>query len=414
MGNSASGSAPSRSADPHFSPTTFSSCPFLRLASIEVQLVLQCLDADSKARMASVNKQLRHDAAVDFAWKQTPLLMTQHQLYYKNHPRRRIRSMAGGASSPGDAIVLRWRPTFADDVPMYRMLNAPSLFGVDAQQITNMEELRQLLRYSCSRDLRWLRLPRVVEQRKDKGARGIEIFFEAALFNTVSRFHQLHTLIMPHTHKEAQIRTLLQRIPPLLTELGCSVQVWSDHFAQLPFVPQLRRLQLFQGTFGEDGFSFPVAHLSHITSLQLNEFVYRASIQHTLASAFRGLLALRTITLPCVPHIEVLLQHAHCIPLLSLLQLQWRGLAKEEVIPLSLSCPSLLSLRQLLQQALRLHIHFVRLRGRSAEAAKSAGLKGLFSSRSSPAMFTSAAVKELLRTNHVAFHLGEALEQEHV
>jgi len=355
MGNSASANSPSRSAAAPSSHTALPSCSFLRLASIEVQLVLQCLDADSKARMAAVNRQLRYDAAVDFAWKGTPLLMTQHQLYYKNHPRRRVRSMAGGgASSPRDAIVLRWWPTFADDVPMYRMLNAPPLFGVDAQQITNMEELRQLLRYSCSRDLRWLRLPRVVEQRKDKGVRGIEIFFEAALFNTVSRLQQLRTLNMPHAYKESQIRTLLQRIPPQLTELGCTVQVWCDHFAQLPFVPQLRRLQLFQGTFGEDGFSFPVVHLSHITSLQLSEFVYRASIQHTLASAFRGLLALRTLTLPCVPHIEVLLQHAHCIPSLSLLQLHWCGPAREDVIPLSLSCPSLLSLRQLLQQAPRI------------------------------------------------------------
>jgi hypothetical protein len=72
-----------------------------------VQLVLQCLDADSKARMAKVNRQMRYDAAVGFAWKGTPLMMTQHQLHYKNHPRRRVRSRAGGASSPRDAIVLR-------------------------------------------------------------------------------------------------------------------------------------------------------------------------------------------------------------------------------------------------------------------------------------------------------------------
>jgi hypothetical protein len=252
----------------------------------------------------------------------------------------------------------------------------------------------------------------VVEQRKDKGARGIEIFFEAALFNTVSRFRQLRTLIMPHAYKESQIRTLLHRIPPLLTELGCTVKVWSDHFSQLPFVPQLRRLQLSQGTFGEDGFSFSLVHLSHITSLQLNEFVYRASIQDTLASAFKGLLALRTLTLPCVPHIELLLQHAHCIPSLSLLQLQWRGPAKEEVLPSSLSCPSLLSLRQLLQQTPRLHIHFVRLCGRPPDAGKPSGFKGLFSSRPSPTVFTPAAVKELMRTNRVAFHLSAALEQQ--
>jgi hypothetical protein len=204
-------------------------------------------------------------------------------------------------------------------------------------------------------------------------------------------------------------------MPPQLTELGCTIQVWSDHFAQLPFVPQLRRLQLFQGIFGEDGFSFPVAHLSHITSLQLNEFVYRASIQHTLLSAFKGLLALRTLTLPCVPHIELLLQHAHSIPSLSLLQLHWRGPAREEVVPSSLSCPSLLSLRQLLQQAPRIHIHFVRLRGRPPDSVKPAGLKGLFSSRSSPTQATAltpAAVKELLRTNRIAFHLGAALEQQ--
>jgi hypothetical protein len=236
-------------------------------------------------------------------------------------------------------------------------------------------------------------------------------------------------------------------MPPHLTELGCTFSTWSTLFALLPFVPHLRCIHLFHGHFNEGGIGLDPARLVHLPVLQLSNLEYatdtnvreKAAASATLpaatgaahvfypelvtpfpqlfplAAVFAGLSSLRTLTLPCVPQIELLLAHVHLCPSLGLLQLQWVGLAKKcGVVPASLSHPTPASVLQLLQQAPSLRVHFVRARewewsdpiARRFSAARTVVTYCLFLLCSLPSSSVRAA---LLSSGHIAFLWSDPL-----
>jgi hypothetical protein len=265
--------------------------------------------------------------------------------------------------------------------------------------------------------------------------------FYREVFDIVAQsFTQLRTLIMPHQYAQQQIEGLLERMPPHLTELGCTVLVW-PLFAPLPSIQHLRSLHLFHGQFHKGGIGLDPARLSHLSSLQLSnldcnsddpdkfnikvedaDYLREAALAplklFPLAAVFAGLSSLRTLTLPCIPQIELLLAHVHLCPSLGLLQLQWVGLAKKcGVIPASLSHPTPASVLQLLQQSPSLRVHFVRAReelsGDRFERSSFAPsviplrLKRLWCAPTNA--YTDSAVRQLLATGRVEFLWADPL-----
>jgi len=335
--------------------------------------VMQFLDAASKTRMAATCKRFRHEATAEFAWRGTPLVLRNSKYSFRQqHPLGR-----SVLSSHVPLFLVYDAPSPIDA----RITNAPGLQGLD---VGHDSRPPQLFALPWSHRMRWLRLPHLMNSIMFDPAHGTyRMEFYREVFDIVAQsFTQLRTLIMPHQYAQQQIEGLLERMPPHLTELGCTVLVW-PLFAPLPSIRQLRSLHLFHGQFHKGGIGLDPARLAHLSSLQLSNLdcnsddpdKFNIKVEDAddlrqaalaplklfpLATVFAGLSSLRTLTLPCIPHIELLLAHVHLCPSLGLLQLQWVGLSKKcGVVPASLSHPTPASVLQLLQEAPSLRVHFV-------------------------------------------------------
>jgi hypothetical protein len=348
-------------------PGLSSSIGFSRLASVEVQLVLQWLDTLSKVRASCASKQLLAEARTPFAWQDTPpFVRNQAQVYS-------ISAREAGPLLPLARLTLRWDPAI-HSVDMDRMYYAPPLFGVDVsaadEDAVNMEELKQLLEYECVRELRELNLPPVREFKKYVGLRGLKMVYEQEVFALVAELAQLRSLSMPHEYSQHQIEPLLQQLPPHLTELHCTVGVWQLLSAVQQ--QQIRRLHLHDGVFDTKSGAITLgglADMAGLESLQLSSFSFDPSAQGlpVAGDVFIKLTALHTLTLSTsFQGKEALLQHVHRCPSLRLMCIRWTG---EETSSCDVSASAV---RDLLQRCPSVRVHFIR----EASSASSRAIAG--------------------------------------
>jgi len=263
MGNSNSAAAARSSTEP--APPTDGSCPLLtRLADVELQLVLHWLDSPSKLRAAAASRRLQQAARCPLAWRDaSPLTVSLAQV--AREAEDEVRGLGRFRRTPlGQRVpwTLRWEyaaERCIDDPVRFADRHAPyPLFGFDAAELKDMEQLRELLRSSSLHNLRWLRLPRVREQTRYVGLRGLEVIYESKQFKLVAQMKELRTLHMPHEYDDCQLLPLLQDWPPLLNELECTARVFTEHIAphahcQPLLAQQLRHLHLHLGSGSESG-----------------------------------------------------------------------------------------------------------------------------------------------------------------
>jgi hypothetical protein len=238
--------APAAAANPLFSP-------FSRLASVEVQLVLQLLDTDSRLAAASTNRRMLAEALQPFSWKYAPLLHVKFDEVLQQYHDRAVPSYSLLRLAPVHLILsdAEWPESIA--MPLFNSIcNLFCLDADDAEIGTTMLFLQQ----PSAQHLRQL----IVSCRS-----GAAQTLHGTAQLTNPRLGQLASFAISRSSDDASgvaaISLLEQLSSDRLMELVLGSVEWNDgvrpmlHLRLLRF-ENIRHLSLPESVFDERNFRF--------------------------------------------------------------------------------------------------------------------------------------------------------------
>jgi hypothetical protein len=298
-------------------------CHLDKLAVVELQLVLQFLDAKSKLKAARCSRRLLQSVSAPFAWRATPAFFME------------CRS-AEDVKRTGTSLI-RFAPIDLRCLGLTSLgalLTVPHLFGLDLLEtgVAVFDGLPQLLRHPSLTRLEWL----WIEESLSSAEPSVEIM------RAVAALPQLRTLdVSLQSAAGAVLQPLVHA--PALTDFTIRRNEWTaSEAALLRAVSQyagLRRLglcgvQFFRGSFRSFFTSLNMRRLQHLKlniclaaedgmgAIVGNGDLIIAPDADEYRAAFSALEQLQSLTLESVFGISILLPHLHLAPALRLLSIR--------------------------------------------------------------------------------------------
>jgi hypothetical protein len=293
-------------------------CHFMRLACVEVQLVLQWLDGRDKIVAARCCHLLLTEAAKPLAWRGAPLLRLDLLKLPLQHP-----ELISSITSPLLRVApLRLFSSANFDRPaleLLQRLQLPPLRSLQAY-FALVQQWPSIFRLPCIQELHTL-----------------ELWYGPAAADTaetvvsISHLRTLRTLsLWAHTNDDPDEAFRALGDPdalPQLTSLSCEAKTWQRSLTPLAlFASRLRCLTVNRGWFNSAVINFSCHNLADLIELHLSGYIYNPvddSARWILPScpiveSFASLRSLRTLSLSNMP-VDVLLDTA--VPHLPVLQL---------------------------------------------------------------------------------------------
>jgi hypothetical protein len=326
----------------------------MRLADVELQLIMHGLDALSLLHLAQCSSRLLHAAQSPFAWKCTTLDLS----FTVPGPSSLLRQFVN--------VSLKFcapRPAANGSVPAFDeayflgldlLANNLNVTKLDLSKMTFRHfNVKQLKRTLSSRRLRdGLRV--LVLHRPDT-----RIDLPEGMVKLVTSLTRLHTLHMCPGPGDANRWKSLHNMKGL-TDLHIADGVSDVPRSCLPFVAQcvnLRHLRILGPSFCEGAWRnfFASPNMQRLQSLHIKHFAARTAVYTNVvtvppqdyAEAFASLKDLHTLQLSRVEDVDAMLVHVHLAPNLRMLVVDSSGSA--------VYTPSDSVLKKLLSSAPNLH-----------------------------------------------------------
>jgi hypothetical protein len=229
-------------------PPSDGRCLFTRLASVEVQLVMQALDRQSKCCLARCNRQLLDELRQPLSWRHANPLCLSAAVQKTDGdvvlspPRVCVLPAVPPSSLLRHLIPLDLRFAIGGLVDLSALDQLPPMHGIQVHLRTHPEVLRALMQLSSMRRLRCVRLG-VYD------AVFIDVPSLPQLLSALS-LHTLHLFVWRRRHvlgvrpSRRDGLAVLGNGLPLLEELHCDLHSWKVGLCRTALARRVRRLGL--------------------------------------------------------------------------------------------------------------------------------------------------------------------------